>query len=227
MYEYKLDIAEPIVDGQKVYIPVAVKCLFNKNASSFFTTADKVGTAIMNAYNSNKVTGNITNEHSSNIAKLIQLLPHLQRLACYNFKISDNDGNKVNMQMDRPRQARSNDIIDVNGAFLKSEGIGILPLQKAELDIRNSILNKQIQEIKLRWNRNPYSYYEYLINGLIEVPYESTRQMRDDTAWFLERYDLYPQHLTLGASNGTVRMVLVYDVNQISRVRKIEVRPNR
>lgn len=227
IYDYQLDIAEPVLDDSQVYIPIAVKCHLNKNAYSFFKTSKDVCQAVTNACKSNKIRGNLPDNALERIAAYIAFLPHIQRMACYNFKISDNIGNSV-----RPHFTdtifsgrRPSDIITFDRGFLKAKGINIFPLNEAEMYF--PVLTGYIHNIKLRWNSNPYNYYSYLIDNLNEVPYSSRRNMRDNTAWFAERLDLYPQQMQPNILNGTVRMVLDYDINQIARLNTIEVEPDR
>lgn len=223
IYDYQLEVAEPVLDAQEVYVPIAVKCHLNKNAYSFFKTSKEVYQAIYRAYNSNQIRGNLPEQSVNRIAAYLAFIPHIQRLACYNFRISDNVGNVVSPQFSDTTivGSRPSDIIPFDFGYLKASGIKIDPLNEAEL--KYSVLHDYIHSIKLRWNYNPYNYYFYMIDNLNEVAYSSTRQMRDNTAWFSERLELYPQQMKVGALNGTVRMVLVYDIDQISKVKKIEV----
>ena len=227
IYDYQLEIAEPVLDDSQVYIPVAVKSYLNKNAYSFFKTSNDVCQAVIKACKSNQIRGNLPENALERIDTYIAFLPHLQRLACYNFKLSDNIGNMVRPYFTDTIIAghRPSDIITFSGGYLKATGIDITPLNEAEKSY--PVLIDYIHAIKLRWNLNPYNYYFYLIDNLNEVPYSSTRNMRDNTAWFSERLENYPQKMQPGIVNGTVRMVLVYNINQIAKLNTIEVEPDR
>lgn len=220
IYDYELVVAEPILDNDKVYVPVAVKCKLNANSRNFFKTAKSVDKAVEKALSANKLNGSYTDENAALIKRYRNLLPHIQRLACYNFVISDNLGNTVKSDNHHSERNARNAINFENGRLI-ADGINIERFSRAYPIPYSQYLHK----IESAWNNYSYRYFDYLIDGLIEVPYESTRQP-NNTAWFYERYNLYPDNLRIGELNGTVRFMLIYTIDQISKVRNLEIRPD-
>lgn len=104
MYDYKIEIADPILVDKEAWVPVVVRCVLNKNGIEFYRTYNQTAHAIYNTLKHTRPAGvavyqDIDKVNDTNL--MCQFLPILQ---CFGFTISDNIGSNVytHLAMNRP-----------------------------------------------------------------------------------------------------------------------------
>ena len=95
MFDFNINLGEPIIFNTDVYVPVAVDCVFNVNyrafADMYKTTYGHVKTSIESA----NVQGSIANDDLAKIENYRRLIMQLPEHWIFGFKITDNIGSEI------------------------------------------------------------------------------------------------------------------------------------
>lgn len=95
IYDYRINLGEPVISGKDVYIPVAVDCVLNTNFNSFIEIYTKTHNSIMSSIRSVNVQGQVEEESVERIKKLNNDILKLPEIWIYGFAIEDNIGSSL------------------------------------------------------------------------------------------------------------------------------------
>lgn len=95
IYDYRLNLSEPVIDGKDVYIPVAIDCVLNSNFDSFIEIYTKTHNSIMSSIRSVNVQGLVGEESVERINKLNSYILKLPETWIFGFAVKDNIGSSL------------------------------------------------------------------------------------------------------------------------------------
>ncbi len=95
IYDYKLNLGDPIVHKSDVYIPVSVDCVLNESYATFLDLYNKTYNSIISSIKSVPVKGNADDKNMSVIGNYQDYIRQLPEIWVFGFLLRDNLDNSV------------------------------------------------------------------------------------------------------------------------------------
>lgn len=198
MYDFNITTKEPTMRKNDVLVDVTVSYRLNRNGVMFYKTYKETVSTIFNSINSINIEGIRKDDaYSKKIEAYKNLMEKLPRVLAHNFDVTDNLNDTVTYEYIKGKLA------------LKAVGV------KAEATTR---LPKEC------YNRTQGTWTPNIYNDMCEV-YNRIGTLEKRKSYM----DLDPRVPLpkVGQVNGTIRFTIVYTMDQISKVSKIQVTPCR
>lgn len=95
MYDYKLEVGDPVVFNDDVYVPIAIDCVFNDNYDTFVEMFKTTDGHVMASIESANVQGSMSGDDMKKIEKYRDGILELPEEWIFGFKLTDNIGGEV------------------------------------------------------------------------------------------------------------------------------------
>ena len=217
LYDYEVVLGKPLYDKGRALLDVTVYCKTNANTVAFYKAYQRTMFSVKGSIGSLPVETYDRNDENINMIKAcVQFYEKLPKMFCYNFKLTDNLGNKVESELVKAYSKSSvgqmvaGDFISGFDMYpiLKATGIGIekTPIERVQKDI------KGIKPVNILMFSNKFRWHDESHLHSAIIPYMS----------ILPQTKLPP----IGEVHGPFRFTLVYKLSQIANITKIDVTPD-
>lgn len=200
MYDFTIHTKEPIIRNDDVLVDITIGYTLNKNGVEFYKIYKETIKKIENSIRSVRIDGSFGNDQNWKIIKSYKdIMERLPRIAAHNFDVIDNLNDTVTYEYVE------------NTLRLKTIGIEAIPTEARRLP--KECYNKAYGT----WNPDIY-------NDVCEV-YNSVGTLDKKLSYMsLDKRVPLPH---LNEVNGTIRFTIVYTLDKIARINKIEVVPSQ
>ena len=152
IYDYKLNLGEPIVYKSDVYIPVAVDCITNDNYETFIELYNSTYNSVKASIESVPVQGDTDDKDLSVIERYKEYIQYLPKIWAMGFRLSDNIGNSVVPQF--------NSLLPDN-PFWSMPDNAFWP----SVDVKKYKIERHYNDLKYIYGLPPHSYIMYFYNS--------------------------------------------------------------
>lgn len=217
LYDYEVVLGRPLYDKGRALLDVTVYCKTNANTVAFYKAYQHTMLSVKGSIGSLPIETYDRNDENIRMIKAAVLLyEKLPKMFCYNFKLTDNLGNKVESELVKAYSKSSvgqmvaGDFISGFDMYpiLKATGMGIekTPIERVQKD------RKGIKPVNILMFSNEFRWHDESHLHSAIIPYMST----------LPQTKLPP----IGEVHGIFRFTLVYKLSQIANITKIDVTPD-